>query len=178
MFRKSLFAALVALPAFAGAASAEGPKTHVVRVISDYDNLRMYFSPKSIAVQPGDTVKWVNDADEEHNVIVYPDGYPAGAKNLSSPFMKKKGESFSYTFTVTGAYQYHCIPHLPMGMHGLVTVGRPSTDAEFNKPTTAEVNAYRMVLERYFSAEEFKYKPRGKRAEAEKATEHAAAHKH
>ena len=178
MFRKTLIAALVALPALAGAANAEGPKTHIVKVISDYDNLRMYFSPKTITVQPGDTVKWVNEADEEHNVIVYPDGYPTGAKKLSSPFLKKKGESFSYTFTVKGTYQYHCIPHLPMGMHGLVTVGRPSADGEFNQPSTAEVNEYRMVLERYFSADEFKYKPRGKRAEAEKTTEHAAMHKH
>ncbi len=178
MFRKLILAALVSLPAFTTGALAEGPKTHIVRVISDYDNLRMYFSPKTITVQPGDTVQWVNEADEEHNVIVYPDGYPKGAAKLSSPFLKKKGESFSYTFKVVGTYQYHCIPHLPMGMHGLVTVGRPSNDGEFNKPDTAEVNEYRMVLERYFSADEFKYKPRGKRAEAEKATEHASAHKH
>jgi plastocyanin len=88
-------------------AYADGPKTHIVKVVSDYVNLRMSFKPKTLLIQPGDTVTWVNEAAEDHNIVSYPDGFPKGAKPFSGPFLKKSGEKWSHTFTAKGTYEYH-----------------------------------------------------------------------
>ena len=71
---------------------AEGPKEHIIKVVSDYDNLRMYFKPKLIIINPGDTVTWVNEAEEDHNVLSYPDGFPKGATPMKSHYLAKKNE--------------------------------------------------------------------------------------
>lgn len=164
--------------AFSQSAHAEGPKTHIVKVVSDYNNLRMAFKPKRIVIQPGDTVTWVNEADEDHDIVSYPDGFPKGAKPLSSPFLKKKNETWSHTFMIKGTYEYHCIPHLPMGMHGSVIVSRPSTAAEFHEPTALEMQQYAKRLREFFDEEEFKYRPRNKRAHLKKGApqKHAKHH--
>ncbi len=146
------------------APAAAGAAEHVVRIISDYQNVRMYFKPKLLHIQPGDTVVWVNEVAEEHNVITYPDGYPRGAEAIVSPYLKDKDERWSVTLTVPGTYQYHCIPHLPMGMNGSIVVGKPSSEADFHEPSKAEVAAYRDQLLEYFDKDEFDYKPRQQRA--------------
>lgn len=145
-------------------AHADGPKNHVVRVVSDYANLRMSFKPKTIIIEPGDSVTWINEADEDHNIVSYPDGFPKGAKPFSSPFLKKKNEKWSHTFTLKGSYEYHCIPHLPMGMHGSVIVSRPSAADEFHEPSAKEMLQYSKRLREFFDEDEFKYKPRSNRA--------------
>lgn len=162
---KALLGSVFALFVLTQTAQAEGPKHHIVEIVSDYENLRMAFRPKRIVVQPGDTVTWVNLVAEEHNVVSYPDGYPKGAKPLLSPYLKKKGEKWSYTFTNKGTYEYHCIPHLPMGMHGKVVVSRPSEAMEFHEPNAAQMKEYAARLREYFDEEEFKYKSRGQRHE-------------
>jgi len=160
---KALVGCAAALLAFSGTTRADGPKTHIVEVVSDYDNLRMAFRPKRIVIQPGDTVTWVNLEAEEHNVVSYPDGYPKAAKSVISPYMNKKAEKWSYKFNVKGTYEYHCIPHLPMGMHGRVVVGRPSETGEFHEPNATQMKNYSAMLREYFDEEDFKYKPRGQR---------------
>jgi pseudoazurin len=123
---------------------------HIVRIVSDYENLRMMFVPKFLNIEQGDRVTWVNEADEEHNVITFPDGYPSGAEAFQSPIMTRAGERFSHQFEVKGTYEYHCIPHLPMGMHGLIIVGRASKHDEFYEPSPAEVKAYRKLMLEWF----------------------------
>lgn len=166
---KAFVGGAVVLLAVSQAAQAEGPKNHVVEIVSDYDNLRMAFRPKRIVVQPGDTVTWVNLVAEEHNVFSYPDGYPKGGKPLLSHYLQKKAEKWSHTFKVAGTYEYHCIPHLPMGMHGKVVVGRPSEAAEFHEPNAVQMKAYAAKLREYFDDEDFKYKPRGQRKNGDQA---------
>lgn len=127
---------------------------HVVRIVSDYKNVRMIFEPRHLRIQPGDTVTWVNEVAEEHNVITYPDGYPKGAIAMRSPIMENAEEAWSYTFKVEGTYEYHCMPHLPMGMRGIVEVGRPSGNDEINIPTADETLAYRELLLTWFDDDE------------------------
>ncbi len=153
---------------FSPVAYANGPTEHIVEIVSDYHNLRMSFKPKTIIIQPGDTVTWVNLAAEDHNIVSYPDGFPKGAKPLSSHYLKKKDEKWSHTFLLKGTYEYHCIPHLPLGMHGSVIVSRPSTADEFHIPTANEIRHYAKRLREFFKDEEFIYSPRSKRADAPK----------
>lgn len=152
------------------AARAEGPKEHVVKVVSDYDNLRMYFKPKLLFVNPGDKVTWVNEAAEDHNVLSYPDGFPKGAARMQSPYLAKKGETWSFTFKAKGSYEYHCIPHLPMGMHGTVIVSEVSKDEDFHVPTAKELASYRDHLREYFDSDDFQYKSRHQRKSKQKAS--------
>jgi pseudoazurin len=147
----------------ASPAVADG-SNHVVSVVTDYAGGRMYFEPKVLHVSPGDTVTWVNRSAEEHNVITFPDGYPEGAAAFHSPLFENAGDEWSVRLSVAGTYEYHCLPHLPMGMHGTIIVGKPSAQGEFHVPSAAEVAAYRDVMLEWFDdEEEAKYQPREER---------------
>lgn len=149
---------------FIALSNASGAAEHVVRIVSDYESLRMVFEPKHLEIESGDTVTWVNEANEEHNIVTYPDGYPRDAEAFQSPIMTRAGERFSHTFELPGTYEYHCIPHLPMGMHGQIIVGRPSENGEFHQPSKAEMQAYRDLLLEWFEEDEFRMLERGERA--------------
>jgi len=157
-----LTALLVALAALAAPAAAQAEE-HRVRVVSDYVNLRMYFAPKLLRIKAGDTVTWVNEAQEQHNMLSFPDGYPEGAEGFLSPDLTQQGQTWSRRFTAPGTYEYHCLPHLPMGMRGAVIVDRPSEDDEFHRPSKEEVAAYRNRLLEYFDEDEYQYKTRDER---------------
>ena len=75
------------------------------------------FSPSSLTINIGDTVKWNNTAGF-HNVNATqttfssnPEGF--GNSVASAPW------SFQWVFTMPGAYDYHCDPHAP-GMSGVI----------------------------------------------------------
>lgn len=87
------------------------------------------FSPKNLTIQPGDTVTFLNGEDKNHDVMFV--SVPKGVDEMiMSPMMKKKGEKFSYTFTVPGTYEFHCHPHEEQGMRGSLIVGAPSKPGE------------------------------------------------
>ena len=131
-----------------------GGRVHTVRVISDLDNFRMYFEPQRLLINPGDTVVWVNEEAVDHNVLTYPDGFPAGARGFESPFLAAEGDRWSQTFTTVGIYDYHCLPHLIMGMHGTIIVGNPPYDTPSHTPTSEEVAAYRDKMLEYFTQDD------------------------
>jgi len=146
------FAFVIVIFPLSKATSAE---EHVVRIVSDYDNLRMTFDPKHLVIKLGDTVTWTNEANEEHNVISYPDGFPKGARPLRSQVMTTEGERWSYKFDIAGTYEYHCIPHLPMGMRGSIIVDRPSLNEEIHVPDLKEIREYRALLLKWFDEDDF-----------------------
>lgn len=135
-----------------GAAGAG--ETHVVRMVTDYETLHFRFEPKVLTIAPGDTVTWLNVESEEHNVVTYPGGFPAGAEPFASPMLAKEGETWSRTFERLGTYQYHCMPHLMMGMTGEIVVGRRSAADEFHQPTRVELAAYRDRLLSWFEEDD------------------------
>ena len=145
--RRALVAGLALL---FGAGAAESGETHVVRIVTDYETLHFRFEPKVLTIAPGDTVEWINVEREEHNMVVYPGGFPASAEGFASPMLSKAGETWSWTFDVPGTYQYHCMPHLMMGMTGEIVVGRRSDPDEFHQPTREELAANRDRLLGWF----------------------------
>ncbi|MEO6508918.1 MAG: cupredoxin family copper-binding protein [Patescibacteria group bacterium] len=66
--------------------------------ISDYT-----FLPSPLKIKVGQTVTWVNRDIAKHTVTDNNGGFE------SSYF--GKGESYTYTFTETGTFDYHCAPH-------------------------------------------------------------------
>lgn len=166
---------LALFPATLHSASA---KEHIVQVISDYDKMRMAFEPQMLTIMPGDSVKWVNQKPETHNMITYPDGYPEGAQAFSSPFLEKANDTWSHTFTKSGTYEYHCIPHLMMGMRGKIIVGKPTEDGKFHNPTPAERTAYRKKLLEFFDEETINKIQTKAATDDTKPSEHGSEMKH
>ncbi|SFV33634.1 cupredoxin domain-containing protein [Thermoflavifilum thermophilum] len=69
--------------------------------ISNYN-----FSPSSLTVAKGTTVKWTNSDPVTHTVTEDNGKFDSG--NL--PY----GQSYSYTFSDTGSFHYHCAIHTYM----------------------------------------------------------------
>jgi FtsP/CotA-like multicopper oxidase with cupredoxin domain/plastocyanin len=74
------------------------------------------FSPTTLMVNSGDTVKWVWDNGDFHTVTSDTAVWDSGVKSGGPPFPE-----FSRTFTTPGTFPYHCQVHGPT-MHGTITV--------------------------------------------------------
>jgi plastocyanin len=61
------------------------------------------FSPASVTIHTGDTVKFVNDDDDAHTVTATDGSFDS--KGLDSH------QSWSHTFTKAGTYNYFCQLH-------------------------------------------------------------------
>ena len=99
----ALFAACVAVttaPQMFGATAEPSPSPSEVKI----DNFS--FSPATITVAAGTSVKWVNHDDIPHNVV-------ADDKSFKSKTLDTD-EQFTYTFTKPGTYTYFCSIHPKM----------------------------------------------------------------
>lgn len=70
------------------------------------------FTPSSITVTKGSTVKWTNKDDMTHTVTSDNALFDSGDKNLN--------ETFTHLFDSLGVFNYHCTTH--SGMNGSVVV--------------------------------------------------------
>lgn len=91
-------------------------QTHVVQV-SDFS-----YSPKSITIEPGDTVRWVlNGSDRTHTVTASNGAFDSGAVFTAS------GATFERRFDTAGTWNYSCTAHRQCcQMQGSVRVGGSS----------------------------------------------------
>lgn len=102
-----------------GAQAAE----HEVRMLSRSDTAEMVFEPAYLRVQRGDTVVFRTAQGGGHHarsVLV-----PAGAAHWHT----SHDVTTRITLKTEGVYLYVCDPHLPMGMVGVLQVGRATNAA-------------------------------------------------
>ena len=59
------------------------------------------YSPSQVIINKGDRVVWTNQDSVRHDV---------NGDGIEGPLLSK-GETFSYTFTEAGTYNYICTPH-------------------------------------------------------------------
>ncbi len=71
------------------------------------------FSPNTVTIHKGDSVTWTNDDSMSHTVTGDTSGPASSA--ISS------GSAYSYTFTKTGTFPYHCSIHPSMKATIVVT---------------------------------------------------------
>ncbi len=71
------------------------------------------FSPASLSVAKGTTVRWTNNGPTTHTVTSNTSLFDSG--NIAAP-----NGTFSYTFSTAGTYAYHCSIH--PNMTGTITV--------------------------------------------------------
>jgi plastocyanin len=64
------------------------------------------FNPGTLTITNGTTVTWINNDDVDHNVV--------SEDGLFSSGVLSKGQTFTYTFTLQGTYDYSCSIHPSM----------------------------------------------------------------
>lgn len=109
-------------------APAAHAKEYTIKMVTHTDKGAYAFEPSKLTVASGDKVIWVNAQDDTHNVMS--ESTPKGVKPFESPMLEKKGQSWSYTFTQSGTYRFHCHPHAGEGMRGEIIVDHPSPTEE------------------------------------------------
>ena len=109
-------------------------QTIEVKMIGDEKGYR--FEPADIKAKAGDGIKFVMVSGGPHNVAFDPAVVPADVKaqldanisekmgELSSAMKMNAGESITLSLgnIKAGTYDYHCTPHLAMGMKGKISV--------------------------------------------------------
>lgn len=90
---------------------------HVHATIHIINQTNTSFSPSSINVAVGDTVKWVWSSGTHTTTSR---NIPAGAEPWDSN-LDNDNETFMYKVNVAGTYNYACKPHENMGMTGSFT---------------------------------------------------------
>ena len=95
---KECFFTLAFLGAFNPAWAAE----FTIQEVTDYHAQKPhFFSPDTLRIKPGDKVTFENAQDEPHEVMFIE--VPKGVDEMiMSPMHEKKGDKFTYTFTVPG----------------------------------------------------------------------------
>jgi pseudoazurin len=107
------------------AASPAAAKEYQVKMLNKgSDGSLMVFEPAYLKVAPGDSVKFLA-TQKGHNAESLPGMAPAGA----AAFKGKIDEELTVKFTKEGVYGYKCLPHLGMGMVGVIQVGKPGNKA-------------------------------------------------
>ena len=100
------------------AASPAQAKEHQVKMLNKGAEGMMLFEPAYLNVAPGDTVKFIA-TNKGHNAESIPGMVPNGG----ATFKGKINEEVVVRFDAPGLYGFKCLPHLGMGMVGLVQVG-------------------------------------------------------
>jgi plastocyanin len=85
---------------------------------ADVSVVEFAFVPADLSIPLGSTVTWSDDGNLPHASTADSGLWDSGTIN--------PGSSFSYTFTTSGVFEYHCEFH-PTLMQGTVTVGAATT---------------------------------------------------
>jgi amicyanin len=88
------------------------------------------FAPGTLEVHVGDTVTWTNKDSAPHTVTG-----TSGPEKLDSPTLEK-GDTWSFTFTKPGTYEYYCAIHPDM-VGKIVVTGSASPAPAPTTTTTA-----------------------------------------
>ena len=119
---------LLIVSSFAAFAPSAAAETYTVKLGSDKGMLA--FEPAKLSVQPGDTIKWVNNKVPPHNVVFDAAQNPAKSADLAKTLSHKQlvmspGQEFTTTIPAdapAGEYTFYCEPHRGAGMVGKVIV--------------------------------------------------------
>lgn len=106
------------------AAQSDGEPAAVVGMTNT-----MKYTPDTVRVAVGQTVRWENSSAVMHTVTADPEEafkdesvtLPDGASTFNSGNLDPKA-TFEHTFEVAGTYRYFCVPHEAVGMTGTVIV--------------------------------------------------------
>lgn len=108
---------------------ASAAPTARIRLLRDPDTGFVGFEPVGLFVEPGTRVNWEN-VTGVHTVTAYHPAngnralrIPEAARPWHSGYLLHPGQTFTERLTVSGVYDYCCIPHERAGMAGRIVVG-------------------------------------------------------
>lgn len=113
----------VAAAAAVLAAQAASAANYEVRMLDKGGTGAFVFEPSLLKINAGDSIHFIA-ADKNHQVGNIRNMLPAGA----TPFMSRRNEDLTVTFTVPGVYAYDCFTHHSLGMVGLIVVGNSTAN--------------------------------------------------
>lgn len=121
-----------------GGAVAMAPITGTTKTVNMIGDAKGYrFEPANFTVKQGDGVKFVVVSGGPHNVAFTPSTIPGAIRaqldanmgtdkmsELTGNLKMNPGDSFTVSFgnIQPGQIPYHCVPHLALGMKGVITV--------------------------------------------------------
>ena len=108
----------VALVVGLAATSASAETVEVKMLNMGSNGTPMVFEPASVTIEPGDTVHF-KAVDKSHNAQSLKGMIPQGADTFSGGL----NQDVKVTFETEGTHAYKCLPHVYMGMVGVVKVG-------------------------------------------------------
>jgi plastocyanin len=83
----------------------------------------LVFSPSSVTIHPGDTVRWTWGSSGHSSTS----GVPGAPDGIWDSGILNQGATFTHTFNSTGTFPYYCIVHGGCcGMVGTVNVVNPT----------------------------------------------------
>lgn len=103
-----------ASPSTSEATPSETMEKNVVKVSSSG------FMPQNITIKAGESVTWMNEDSEDHQVNSAPHPTHTTYKPLNNVGLLKAGEKKSLSFPEAGTYKYH--DHLNPSLTGSVTI--------------------------------------------------------
>ncbi|KOX35141.1 hypothetical protein ADK67_01250 [Saccharothrix sp. NRRL B-16348] len=117
----AVFLLFLSAPAEVAVAAAQGHQIPIAQYA---------YQPGEMTVRVGETVTWTNQDQAPHDVVT-----TAGPAVLRSPLLAQ-GQSWSFTFTVPGVYDYYCSVH--PDMRARVTVLPDETPPAAAQPETTQ----------------------------------------
>lgn len=119
------------------------------------------FDPIGLFVEQGETITWVLESGTHSTTSYSKDNpqasvnrIPDDAESWNSDTLSEQGAEFTYTFEVTGTYDYYCIPHKSLAMVGRIVCGEPS-GLEGNPPDGPVPSEQMIVDQGVVSVEDF-----------------------
>ncbi|MBL4862570.1 MAG: T9SS type A sorting domain-containing protein [Crocinitomicaceae bacterium] len=96
------------------------------------------FTPSSITINVGDTVRWTNSGGN-HNVNGTTLTFPSNPESFGNA--TGFGWTYSYVFNTAGTYDYRCDVHISVGMVGDITVLPPMGIDELGAFTIGSISS-------------------------------------
>jgi plastocyanin len=100
---------------------------NAVTVTVTVGNNCMCYSPASVTIHPGDTVRWTFSGGYYGPLHSSTSGIPGAPNGLWDSGLLDPGSVFTHTFNTPGSFPYYCTAHGQCcGMRGTVTVTNPT----------------------------------------------------
>ena len=106
-----------------------------MKIVLNYGRGLWYYDPVGLYIQPGDTVRWQALRWTPTVTAFHPDNdnhelrIPTGAMPFDSGILATM-QTWEWTFTVAGTYDYYSKHHEAAGLIGRVVVGAPGGPGE------------------------------------------------
>ncbi|MEU4764036.1 plastocyanin/azurin family copper-binding protein [Actinosynnema sp. NPDC023794] len=120
----AVFLLFLSAPAAVAVAAAQGHQITIAQYA---------YQPGAMTVRVGETVTWTNQDQAPHDVVT-----TAGPAVLGSPLLAQ-GQSWSFTSTLPGAYDYYCSVHPDMRARVTVLPAETTPDKTTEETTQPHV---------------------------------------